>query len=311
LITCATLNAGISAIAMIRIAEWVLHGIFAAMTSVFLTTNPAFKRSAITAATLGITSALALMLASWVPPWGEWGRAWDMLIESPLTGIGPDQYAYLRPGHDHPGNGLLQLALEWGIPGTLVFLVALVWILRRGLRSAGEGGPARWFGPGIVLGLMATSLVSGTLYQPSTLMLLAFGAGLCLRLEPASDNVHGFDKDIHGLTILSAGVLLVQAVLVKNLLLGPIPPAGSMAAHLTQHVPMAMAWETAGEQMNRWATEWRKENRKAAYELLDWSATHSRLPEANLRLEAKWFQDDGFDAEARYTLQQALEKAAR
>jgi|GEM_PF-5364991 len=306
LVACTTLNAGLSAVALVRQAEWVLHGIFAAMASVFLTTYPGWKRAAVPAAALGLVTALGLIAAAWTPPWGEWGRAWAMLAAAPLIGIGPDQYAYLRPGHDHPGNMLLQLALEWGVPGALLFLVAIGCVVNRGLR--GEGGGRR-VGPAIVLGLMAAGLVSGTLYHASTLLFLAFGMALCLRLQPVSEE-RGFDKDIHGLAILSAAVLLVQAVLVKALVFGPVPGRESLAAHMTRHVPMAMGWEDAGQSLNRWAADWRRENRKAAYDLLDWSARYARLPEANLRLEARWFEEDGFAAEARYTLRQA-EAAAR
>jgi hypothetical protein len=303
LATCATLNAGLSAVALVRQAEWVLHGIFAAMASVSLSTNPALRRRAALAVTFGLFTALGLLAASWSPPWGEWGRAWAMIADAPLVGIGGDQYAYLRPGHDHPGNSLLQLALDWGVPGALVFLTAMAAVVGRGL------GRGRWLGPAMVLGLMAAGLVCGTLYHSSILLYLSFGIALCLDLEPVSQG-RGFDKDIHGLAILCAAVLLVQVVLVRSLLMGPVPPVGSLAAHLVRHVPMAMGWETAGSALDRWATQWRLGDKKAAYELLDWSARHARRPQESLRLEARWFQEDGFEAEARYTLGQA-EAAAK
>jgi hypothetical protein len=164
-------------------------------------------------------------------------------------------------------------------------------------------GRRHWLGPALVLDLMVAGLVSGTLYHSSTLLFLAFGAALCLDLKPISEE-RRFDKDIHGLAILCAAVLLAQAVLVTRLM-GPVPPANSLIVHLVQHVPMAMSWEEAGGALDRWAARWRQSDKKAAYELLDWSVRHSRRPEGSLRLEAAWFQADGFEAEARYTLGQA------
>src|SRR5690606_7773824 len=119
-------------------------------------------------------------------------------------------------------------------------------------------------------------------------MFLSFGMALCLDLKPVCH--HGFDKDSHGLTMLAAAVLLAQPVLVKSLLLGPVPPVGSLRAHVMQHVPLAMGWQGAGRAIDHWATAWRGTDRVAAYRLLDWAASHSRQPESSLRLAARWFE---------------------
>ena len=298
--TCATLNAEMPAVALVRQAEWVLHGMFAAMASACLA-HPVVRRKAMAAAALGLLTASGMLAASWSPPWSEWGRAWDMIAHAPLVGIGADQYAYLRPGHDHPGNGFLQLALDWGAPGALVVLAGMGTVMARA-RARG-----RRVGLALVLGLMAAGLVSGTFYHSSMLLFLSFGMALCLDLQPAHQ--HGFDKDIHGLTILSAAVLLAQVVLVKSLLLAPVPPVDGLTAHVMRHVPLAMGWDGAGKALERWATEWRTADKAAAYRLLDWSARHARRPESSLRLQARWFREDGFEAEARYTMRQ-VETAA-
>jgi len=188
------------------------------------------------------------------------------------------------------------------VPGALVVLAGMGTVMARA-RARG-----RRVGLALVLGLMAAGLVSGTFYHSSMLLFLSFGMALCLDLQPAHQ--HGFDKDIHGLTILSAAVLLAQVVLVKSLLLAPVPPVDGLTAHVMRHVPLAMGWDGAGKALERWATEWRTADKAAAYRLLDWSARHARRPESSLRLQARWFREDGFEAEARYTMRQ-VETAAR
>lgn len=57
-----------------------------------------------------------------------WERAWLMIQESPLLGVGPMHYAYrVEDLAAHPHNVVLQWAAEWGVPATLLLVSILLW----------------------------------------------------------------------------------------------------------------------------------------------------------------------------------------
>jgi len=54
-----------------------------------------------------------------------WSMAWHQIQSHPWLGIGPMHFATLRNVYGaHPHNAILQLAVEWGIPATLAFVIA-------------------------------------------------------------------------------------------------------------------------------------------------------------------------------------------
>jgi len=57
-----------------------------------------------------------------------WERAWLMVQQHPLLGVGPMHYAYqVEDLAAHPHNVVLQWAAEWGLPATLLITGLFLW----------------------------------------------------------------------------------------------------------------------------------------------------------------------------------------
>ena len=56
---------------------------------------------------------------------GLWSQSLTLVKDYPLFGIGPMHFAWYSPTNAHPHNSMVQLAVEWGLPATLItFLIA-------------------------------------------------------------------------------------------------------------------------------------------------------------------------------------------
>ncbi|MBF0270794.1 MAG: O-antigen ligase family protein [Magnetococcales bacterium] len=58
-----------------------------------------------------------------------WSAAWQMMMEHPWLGIGPQHYAWYYPYQlaAHPHNLSLQILAEWGIPAFVASAVITIW----------------------------------------------------------------------------------------------------------------------------------------------------------------------------------------
>jgi putative inorganic carbon (HCO3(-)) transporter len=101
----------------------------------------------------------------------------------PLLGIGPMHFAAHGEWAAHPHNSVAQLAVEWGIPATLIALAIVAVALRSWLGllpAARDVTPLR---PALTAAMLAAgvhALVSGLLVTPASQMMLALTAGLML-----------------------------------------------------------------------------------------------------------------------------------
>src|SRR5262249_18706116 len=90
------------------------------------------------------------------------GAAWQLFLKHPLLGSGLGSFgeAYQQAGFNldtgakYAHNLLLQLLVETGLTGTLLFGIALVSLLSRFKR------PSRWEGWGVMAGVFAFGLFS-------------------------------------------------------------------------------------------------------------------------------------------------------
>lgn len=62
-----------------------------------------------------------------------WHKAFTLVMEAPLLGVGPMHYAWYSSTNAHPHNSVLQLAAEFGMPATLIVLAiagygAVAWL---------------------------------------------------------------------------------------------------------------------------------------------------------------------------------------
>ena len=77
-----------------------------------------------------------------------WGKAIRDILQHPIFGLGPDQFRATL--HDsstvflHPHNGFLQAAIEWGIPGGVLFCIVLIGAGCAGLATGRRPQRSHW-----------------------------------------------------------------------------------------------------------------------------------------------------------------------
>lgn len=116
-----------------------------------------------------------------------WGLAQQGLIEHPWLGVGPMHFAYGENREAaHPHNALVQAAMEWGVPATLLALAAAAVAVRRSLLAVGAPGRDTQGRSILAIATLATvaggvdSMVSGTLVMPVSQVWWAVALGVML-----------------------------------------------------------------------------------------------------------------------------------
>ena len=111
-----------------------------------------------------------------------WQAAWQMALDHPLLGVGPDNFLYAYRSHyvlpaaweelnlSHPHNLLLDLWTRLGLVGVLAGLYALAVAFRSAWRSFRRGSAYAWpLALGLLAGLAATvlhGLIDNSLFLP-------------------------------------------------------------------------------------------------------------------------------------------------
>jgi O-antigen ligase len=110
-----------------------------------------------------------------------WTKSLEMVEQHPIFGIGPNQFRMTLGDSPivylHPHDGFLQTALEWGVPGAILFWCVLGWLLTAGWRRFRENSdPELTIGFALALSILFTSTVDGTLRyaMPLSALSLAF-----------------------------------------------------------------------------------------------------------------------------------------
>lgn len=110
-----------------------------------------------------------------------WSLAWDGIVQHPLLGLGPMQFASLKSYVGaHPHNWVLQVASEWGLPALALVLFALV---RAAVRLRDKHASGRGASMEVVLAVgvaLAYGLVDGNLVMPVSQTAAALTLGLAL-----------------------------------------------------------------------------------------------------------------------------------
>ncbi len=161
-----------------------------------------------------------------------WERTWSLIAESPWLGYGLGSFGLLFPSRQHPLDGssgfmahndYLQLWLEAGLPGLLLFVGLLAAVAVRFVRLARGGGAqaerAVWLElAGITGGLVALAAHSAVNFNLYVLPSLLAAGGLLGRYHALSERLLGetplvFDVS-RFLRPAAARLVLVLAVLV-------------------------------------------------------------------------------------------------
>ncbi|MCX6031131.1 MAG: O-antigen ligase family protein [Chloroflexi bacterium] len=129
-----------------------------------------------------------------------WQAAWQMGLDHPWLGVGPDNFLYAYRTHyvlpsawqelnlSHPHNLLLDLWTRLGVIGVLAGGWALVAAFRRGWRLFRSGDSATWpLALGLLAGLAATvahGLIDNSLFLVDLMALFMLTTGVLQRLDP-------------------------------------------------------------------------------------------------------------------------------
>ena len=122
---------------------------------------------------------------------------WDFIIQRPWLGWGGEAFhAVTTYNLDQAHNVIVQLLLEWGIVGTLVLggPLFVLWVarLRRYRELLVPGNELNVMGMGLVVALLALSLLDGVFYHGLPSAYLAFGyAAMCAQMRVAGQNAVG------------------------------------------------------------------------------------------------------------------------
>ncbi len=164
-----------------------------------------------------------------------WQAAIDATLSSPLLGIGPQHYVYVRPEGAfaaHPHNALLQWSSEWGLVSALIVAGLAAWGLIAWLRRARE------------------ELV-GHEETDRTTLLVALSASL------VAGGVHMM---LSGLIVMPMSQMQMVIVVAWALSLhlrpspetpGPAPPAGQIALACGAVLSLSMLLACSAPDLNR------------------------------------------------------------
>lgn len=119
-----------------------------------------------------------------------WSGTYRAILQRPLLGYGESQFRTVVPeamgSFNHPHNALLQIALQWGLVGTLCSLALaglLAWRCHLVLRTRHE-----FLIPGfmVLVSLLTMALYEGTLYHTYPIMMIALCVAVILGWGRAS-----------------------------------------------------------------------------------------------------------------------------
>lgn len=122
-----------------------------------------------------------------------WALSWELIREHPLLGVGPMHFAaQAHATNAHPHNFVLQFAVEWGIPATIILFGTLAWAAWKWLRFAQTSSRDSDCPPWKVFLLIsltasmaaaaANSLLAGTAVMPMSQIMLILIVGLACAL---------------------------------------------------------------------------------------------------------------------------------
>ena len=150
-----------------------------------------------------------------------WKTTFIHIFEKPLLGFGPDGFIYLQPNPApelvHPHNLLLQLAIEWGVIGLVLFIIIGIYLIVISLKKINKESSdnmnfARITGLWLLLDYVVFGLIDGTFYHPFSLLFLAIASAMAVQGIAVSD-------DFPFVSILTYNIIPICIVLLGIVIL--------------------------------------------------------------------------------------------
>ena len=111
-----------------------------------------------------------------------WQESISLILQKPLLGYGPEAHAFeTKIGYLQPHNALLQSLLEFGIIGTIPFLIMIFYIVKNAtINAAAEPTINNLFCFGLINAILIHSLYSGPLYHATSMILVCIASAYIL-----------------------------------------------------------------------------------------------------------------------------------
>lgn len=202
-----------------------------------------------------------------------WTEALHDVKGSLLFGLGPDSFRFfprLRNGFIQPHNALVQGILEWGIPGTIMFILLLFMLMYKGFVRIVIQKQTYFYGIkstalALTVAYLCFGFVDGVYYHALPLTLLAYAFAV-ISLPGAKKNAIGVSNryipvtrmTLRVLTTILLMVFCLQFAVSQTIKSERIPDPFSVKGRLVRFFPS----ETCG--LERWVMDWKKTYPKVA-----------------------------------------------
>ncbi|MEI8598488.1 O-antigen ligase family protein [Vibrio sp. M60_M31a] len=111
-----------------------------------------------------------------------WSLSWDFIKEKPLFGYGAESFILNSETiFRHPHNFIVQWLFDFGVIGTLLFLLFISYILLIGCENTErELNIINLLSIVIFTGILSNAIISGTLYYSPPFLILCIASGFIL-----------------------------------------------------------------------------------------------------------------------------------
>ncbi|MBR9846952.1 MAG: O-antigen ligase family protein [Algicola sp.] len=127
-----------------------------------------------------------------------WQESISLILQKPLFGYGPEAHAFeTKIGFLQPHNALLQSLLEFGIVGTIPFLIMIIYIVKNStINAIAEPTVNNLFCFGLISAILIHSLYSGPLYHATSMILVCIASAYVLSVTLKRKNKKLTKKEI-------------------------------------------------------------------------------------------------------------------
>lgn len=210
-----------------------------------------------------------------------WRTTLSDILSNPLFGLGPEGFVYSAGEvfHPilHPHNSIFQFMIEWGVPGTILFL----WLLYRifypafiATRSDNNVHlfSAFWAGTTILF----YSLFTGNLYVPfSTFMFVVVTSVIITSNDASSKKTSVNKKFVLPFFILATMATVFHAYIIAQFIATRAQTPNQLQEKIFKTVPVFVTHPNSHARVIEWSRQlYRGGEPEKAFEWLDWGKSY-------------------------------------